>query len=104
MTQFEKFEEAFDKRFIEDGDGIWEFIELVEEEEELPFGGKLVADLDELEHDSYGYENSRLKKVIYFEEFDLNIMFTGTRQSYAGEDWYGYKEVKESTKVVKTWE
>lgn len=103
--KFRQFEKAFEEHEVYQGN-IYELVEATKgwNNKELPFGGKLVADLDEEEHDSYGYENSTLKRVFYFEDFGINVMFYGTRQSYAGEEWNGYKEVIEGTKVVKTWE
>lgn len=102
MSKFEEFKQAFNERFEE---GIYEFIDKYEGSgEDIPFGGKLIEDLDEYNYDSYGSEDSTLKRIYYFEDFDIYILFEGTRQSYSGEDWDEFREVKKGTKVVEFWE
>jgi len=94
---------AFNKKYEED---ISEFISENEDlqEGEIPWEGKLVEDLDEDGYDSYGSEDSKLRRIYYFGEFDIYVEFTGTRQSYNGEDWDAMKEVKQVEKTILTWE
>lgn len=99
MTKFEQFQEAFKKHFEENG---WEF--LYEEQEETVLGGKLVENLDEQAYDSYGSEDSTLRRVYYFADFDIFVAFEGTRCSYQGEEWDDYKEVKKVDKIITVWE
>jgi hypothetical protein len=102
MTNFQKFQEAFDAKY--EGE-IYDFIDQSEyKPEELPFGLKLVEENDVIEHDSYGSEDSYLERIFYSEEFDIHVKFFGTRQSYSGEDWDGYYEVKQGTKTITVWE
>ena len=101
MTKFEEFKEAFDKIIEDEFDGsLYDFLE----EDGEALGSKLIADLDEEAYDSYGSEDSTLKRVYYFEQFDIHIMFEGTRCSYQGTEWDGYKEVKEVQKTITIWE
>jgi len=102
MTNFQKFKEAFDAEY--NGD-IYDFMDKVGwKPEELPFGLKLVENNDEVYYDSYGSEDSSLERIFYSEEFDVHVKFTGTRQSYSGEDWDDYHEVKKGTKTITVWE
>lgn len=101
MTKFEEFSTAFDKIIDEEFDGsLYEFLE----EDGEAFGSKLITNLDQVEYDSYGSEDSTLQRVYYFEQFDIHIMFYGTRCSYQGTEWDGYKEVKEVQKTITVWE
>jgi hypothetical protein len=104
MTNFQKFQEAFDAKY--EGE-IYDFIDQSESnlnERPLPFGLKLVENNDEVEYDSYGSEDSTLERIFYSEEFDVHVKFWGTRQSYSGEDWDGYCEVKQGVKTITVWE
>ncbi len=102
MSKFQEFKEAFDEKF--DGD-IYEFIDKTEYgDDPLPFGGKLIENLDHEFYDSYGSEDSQLERIFYFEEFDVYVSFEGTRQSYSGTDWNGFREVKQASKTIQTWE
>lgn len=102
MTNFQKFQEAFDAKY--EGE-IYDFIDQSEyKPEELPFGLKLVEENDVIEYDSYGSEDSSLERIFYSEEFDVHVKFFGTRQSYSGEDWDGYYEVKQGVKTITVWE
>jgi len=100
---FEKFKKIFDNHF----DSIYFFMD--EEEAKLeglwpyPFEFELQDDLDVISHDSYGNEDSELKRVYSIKDFDIYVMFTGNRSSYQGEDWYGYKEVNKTTKTISVW-
>ena len=100
---FQGFKEAFDAKY--EGN-IYDFIDKSENEEDvfLPFGLKLEANNDVVEHDSYGSEDSTLERVFYSEEFDIHIKFFGTRQSYSGEEWDGFYEVKKGVKTIIVWE
>lgn len=99
---FQEFKEAFDAKYEE---GIYDFIDKSEDKrEELPFGLKLESNNDVIEHDSYGDEDSTLERVFYSEEFDIHIKFFGTRQSYSGEEWDGFYEVKKGSKTIIVWE
>lgn len=53
---------------------------------------------DNVYHDSYGYEDSTLERVYYFEDYNMYVKFSGTRQSYDGTEWYNMKEVKSTQK------
>jgi hypothetical protein len=104
MTNFQKFQEAFDAKY--DGE-IYDFIDQSEsnlDEKPLPFGLKIVETNDEVEYDSYGAEDSSLERIFYSEEFNLHVKFWGTRQSYSGEEWDGYCEVKQGVKTITVWE
>jgi hypothetical protein len=102
MTNFQKFQEAFDAKY--EGE-IYDFIDQSEyKPEELPYGLKLVENNDEIEYDSYGSEDSSLERIFYSEEFDVHVKFFGTRQSYSGEDWDGFYEVKQGVKTITVWE
>jgi hypothetical protein len=69
-----------------------------------PMKAEFKADLDEIVHDSYGSEDSKLKRVYYFPEWDIHIMFTGTRASHVGEEWEEMKEVKPTIKTYEVYE
>jgi len=97
MTKFEEFKQAFNEKF----DSIYDYIEDFYRE---PFGGKLVENNDKFNYDSYGNEESDLERVIYFEEYDINVMFSGTRCSYDGTDWNEMKEVKKVEKTITVWQ
>lgn len=101
--EFQKFKEAFDAKYEAN---IYDFIEKSEDETDvfLPFGLKLESNNDLIEHDSYGSEDSTLERVFYSEEFDMYIKFFGTRQSYSGEEWDGFYEVKKGSKTIIVWE
>lgn len=106
MSKFEEFKEAFEAKFegTYGSNKIYDFMEIYEENGELPFGGKLSLDNDNIAYDSYGSEDSRLERVFFFEEFGIHVQFNGRRQSYSGEDWDGYKEVKPVEKTITIYE
>lgn len=101
---FNKFKEIFDNHF----DSIYLFMNEDEWGYEnlgpCPFEYELQDNLDKLYHDSYGNEDSTLKRVYYIKDFDIYVMFTGNRSSYQGEEWYSYNEVNKTTKTVSVWE
>lgn len=97
----QQFKEVFDAKY----EDIWLFMEEVfDEGKECPWGGKLVSNKDLLNHDSYGNEDSILERVYYFKDYDIFVLFKGTRQSYAGEEWQYMKEVKPVTKTIINYE
>jgi hypothetical protein len=97
MKKFEEFKQEFNEKF----ETIYEYIDNFNTE---PFGGKLINDNDDVRYDSYGNEESDLERVIYFEKYDINVMFNGTRCSYDGEEWYEMKEVKPIQKTITVWQ
>lgn len=103
MSQFEKFKEKLEQtEFSWDIKGISAFIQDFEDGKN-PLNAELKENNDEINHDSYGYENSILKRVFYFPEFEIFVEFSGTRQSYV-EEWDNMKEVKPVTKTIETYE
>ncbi len=96
-TQFEQFKEKFNEEF----ESIYDYIEDFHKE---AFGGKLVVNNDDTMYDSYGNEDSKLERIIFFEEYNINVMFSGTRCSYEGEEWDEMKEVKQTQKTITVWE
>lgn len=100
MTKFEEFEIVFDKTYSD----IYDFIENKTKEGEDPLIFLEKENKDNIQHDSYGYEDSTLERVFYFPEYDIYIKFLGTRQSYSGEDWYSMKEVNPVQKIINTFE
>ena len=101
MSQFNQFQEKFEETYK---DGMWEFLDGCSAIE-CPFKYELVHDGDEESYDSYGNEDSSLFRVYKFPEFgDILVGFYGTRQSYAGEEWNEYKEVKQQTITIQVYE
>lgn len=100
MSNFKQFEEAFNERY----ESIYDFINSTEVRNPVPFNGKLIEYGDETRYDSYGNEDSQLSRIFYFEEFDVNVMFRGTRCSYEGEEWDTMREVKQVQKTITSWE
>lgn len=101
---FQAFKEAFDAEYKGE---IYDFIDQSEgnlQEKPLPFGLKLEENNDNIWNDSYGSEDSDLERIFFSEEFGIYIKFTGNRQSYSGEEWYGYSEVKKGMKTITIWE
>lgn len=97
MTKFEEFEKEFNEKF----ESIYDYIDNFKKE---PFGGTLVVNSDNVKYDSYGNEDTDLERVIYFEKYDINVMFSGTRCSYQGEEWDEMKEVKQTQKTITVWQ
>ena len=100
MSNFKQFEEAFNERY----ESIYDFINSTEVNPVIPFNGKLIENGDETRYDSYGNEDPQLSRIFYFEEFDVNVMFGGTRCSYEGEEWDTMREVKQVQKTITSWE
>ena len=104
MSQFEKFKEKLENTtFSWDSTGIDGFIRDFEGGKN-PLNAELKENNDEEIYDSYGNEDSILKRVFYFPEFDIFVEFSGTRQSYNGEEWTDMREVKPVTKTIETYE
>lgn len=100
---FSSFKEIFDAHYENE---IHLFIDELEEAEELgpcPFKFEFQEDLDVIAHDSYGNEDSSLKRICYIPDFNIYVMFWGNRSSYQGEEWYGYKEVIKTEKTISVW-
>jgi len=100
MTKFEEFEIAFDKTY----NSIYNFMDGYPKKGENPLNFLEKENKDDIKHNSYGYEDSTLERVFYFPDYNIYIKFTGTRQSYHGEDWYSMKEVKPVQKIINTFE
>lgn len=69
-----------------------------------PMKAHLVADLTMVDYDSYGNEDTELKEIYYFPDYDINIEFYGVRESHNGEYWHGFQEVKPTTKTITIYE
>lgn len=98
MSQFSSFKEKFDNTYRTINDFIWD----VEESNELE--AELKENEDEVDHDSYGNEETTLSRVYYFHDWDVHVRFTGSRSSYDGEDWIRMTEVKPTIKTIHTYE
>ena len=97
--------EVFKDQFLNIFDNIERFIEVFGDEPINPFiNAKLKDNLDEDISDSYGYTDMKLKRVFFFPQFDIYIMFEGREQSYSGTSWDEMKEVKPTFKTVNTYE
>ncbi len=105
MSQFEEFKKKFLEIYpLSDlGESIYEFIDDFDRNKN-PLNAELKEDLDDIQYDSYGCEDSVLGKVFYFPEFDIFVRFSGVRASYDGETWNEMVEVKETEKLIKTYE
>lgn len=98
---FEKFKRAFEQEYH--GESVWEFMDDYDSGN-IGLNGQLVEDNDQISHDSYGNEDSKLERVFFFPDYDVYVMFKGTRCSYQGEEWDEYKEVKPVTVTVTKFE
>ena len=103
MNNFSQFKLDFDKYLEEYRDGSLGEL-MYSEPDNFPLNGKLVENKDSIEYDSYGSEDSTLKRIYNFPDYDINVMFYGTRCSYQGEEWDGYKEVQSIIKTITVWE
>lgn len=101
MTQFEEFVKEFNSIY---GNNIYDFIEDFFDSSKNPLGLKLREDLDEQEYDSYGNEDSTLKRIFFAPKYDIFVEFSGTRQSHVGEEWEEMKEVKPTKKEITIYE
>jgi len=98
---YQQFKEQFDK----DYNDIYDFISKCERTAvEIPYNGRLEADEDQFRYDSYGNEDTSLARIYYFKDYDIYVKFSGTRQSYNGEEWTHMREVKPTQKIIKTFE
>ena len=103
MSNFKQFKEDFNQVLEDKFEG--DLFELMyNEPEEFPLEGELVENKDSIEYDSYGSEDSTLERIYHFPKYDIYVMFYGTRSSYEGEDWDGFKEVKKIEKIINVWE
>lgn len=101
MSKFKEFKEAFNEKYK----SIYYFIESTEAARPvIPFNGKLIENSDETEYDSYGAASTTLRRIFYFEDYDLNVLFEGYSSSYDGEEWNEMKEVKQIEKTITVWE
>ena len=107
MTNFERFKEQFEKDFGKNNyfseELIYRFFDFIEEKP-IPYNGRLEIDNSNYGYNSYGNEDSTIEKVFYFEDFDIYIMFKGTKCSYEGIEYETYKEVKPKTKTIQIFE
>ena len=110
MSKFEEFKREFILKYSErdkdEKEAIYEFDMAVMDRQnpQYPWNGRMVENLDEENHDSYGNEDSVLKRVVYFGDFDLFVQFYGRRESYNGSEWYSMKEVVAKTKEISYYE
>lgn len=95
---YQQFKQDFDEKFPE---GIDEFIQEKYNHEWHKF---LIQNDDEISHDSYGSEDSKLRRIYYFPDYSCYVEFTGTRCSYEGEEWDNMKEVFLKTKTINIYE
>ncbi len=99
MTNFEKFKEQFNKDYV-DLDRFAEYVDY--DLSNIPYSGKVVESNHE-DYDSYG--NSKpISTIIYFQDFDVFVRFKSERQSFNGIIWDEMREVKETTKIINTYE
>jgi len=89
----------FDKEYKD----IYDFIYSFEDENKNPFNLELIANNDNVNRDSYGYENSQLERIFYDRGLDIHIGFYGTRQSFNGEEWESYQEVEPTEKIIQVY-
>jgi len=105
---FEVWKEEFNKHYVSNFDkkGIYSFMEDMEGygKQKNPMKAEEKENMDEISHDSYGLEGSKLKRVYYFPLYDIYILFSGTRESYSGTEWNEMKEVKPVVKTYNTYE
>ena len=111
--QFKKFQELFTSTYYDGNEsdgGVYNFMEREiykyrsTPEIVCPFQYEVKLNQTESTYDSYGSEDSKLKIVIYLPEYDIYVMFTGTRASYEGEYWDEYKQVISQQKIIYTYE
>ncbi len=102
MSKFEEFKQKIELEYPKDT--IYRFIEDFFDLKKNPLNGEFKEDLDEVEYDSYGSEDSTLKRVFYFPDFGIFVKFEGTRASYEGEEWDTMKEVKPVEKIISVYE
>lgn len=99
MNNQELFKDKFNKNFEYVYDFIYDF-----DNDRNPLNLELISNNDVIAHDSYGNEDSVLKRVFRDEELDLYISFEGTRCSYEGEEWSDYKFVNPVNRTVTYYE
>jgi len=106
MSNFDKFKQKLIDTYSEkkEVDNLYIAMEDFFDLKKNPLDLELVEDLDEVEYDSYGSEDSTLKRIFYSKEFDIFVEFLGTRCSYEGEEWKEMKEVKKIIKTIEVYE
>lgn len=101
MITFEVFKDQFEAVF----NNIEHFIDVFGDNPTNPFiKAELKENLDEDVSDSYNYTDEKLKRVFFFPDFDIYIMFEGYNKSYDGLSWNSMKEVKPTYKTINTYE
>ncbi len=63
----------------------------------------VVAEYNEM-YDSYGNEQSTLKRIFEDKLTGDFVLFEGTKCSYAGEEWESPRLVTQKTKTITVWE
>ncbi len=106
MSQFEEFRKKLVETYPEkDLDiSIYRFMEDFFDFNKNPLNGELKENQDELSYDSYGSEDTELKRIFYFSEFSIFVQFSGTRASYEGEEWDEMIKVKPIQKIIEGYE
>lgn len=103
MSRFEEFKKVFEDTY----DSVYYFANEEQREydqKECPFKFREMENLDSVNYDSYGYEDSTLRRIFYIEDFDIHVEFYGNRSSYNGVEWHGFKQVNKKTKTINIWE
>lgn len=100
MSQYDEFVEAFDKNY----ESIHDFIDDMEYKNQNPLAAEVVEDNDNIEYDSYGNECSKLSRVFYFPKYEIWVQFSGTRESYNGEEWNRMEQVIPTIKTINVFE
>lgn len=100
--------EEFEKQIVERFGFIDDFIHPYEKKQQEAFlaenGIELVETLDEENYDSYGSEDSTLRRIYKHHETSNLFEIYGRRSSYGGTEWYGIKDVELKTKQVHYYE
>lgn len=94
---YQQFEIDFKEKFKD----IDEFFSV---EGEQTLNGKLEIDNSDYQYDSYGNNDSTLKKVYHFPDYNCYVQFEGTSASYQGDEYTSMKEVKLTTKTIQVYE
>lgn len=63
-----------------------------------------IEDLEQIEYDSYGSEDSTLGYVFQDKESERYIKVLGKRQSYVGKEWDSIQEVRPQQKIITVYE
>lgn len=98
MNNQEIFNQRFEELYESDLYDLWEDVDNNPDSNEI--GLRLVTNDDVINHDSYGNEDSKLKRVFRHEELDLFVRISGTRCSYSGTDWNNLEFVNPQSKQI----